>query len=399
MYREKHKERRGTETLNELEKRAKKNRKKQKGLSPYINKDAGNVEYNISMFNRAMGSDTASQSSGESTAPTGGVGEGLDEASTSRFYQRMTPESEWAIISPYRSEYSEKENRERMVKLKSEVRKLGYGFNQLLSRWVEDGENFDEQSLFIPNMKSDEAIKLGKKYEQSSIIINNADGCYEICTTPFENNKEGDVVRKFNLSGNSPMNISDAEQVFSHRKGGAVSKPIKGGKPFRLSEVYEVFAPRASYFQNGYRMEKIFDSNKNSLEEKMNYSTVAFLTAQKDGGWIERNYGEGENINETIKRVNTDRNKALEKNLVECGYSFYKGVKGNNDYDFFAVLRDDKQSNQSFVEDINVLANKYDQDCFFSITEGKQTRYFTDGECDDASTIVVESVGEFHSAK
>ena len=92
----------------------------------------------------------------------------LNEASNANIYKRLSdPEQTVAIISPYRGEYSEKENKQRLTKLKSDVRQLGYGFNQLLSRWVEDGEAFDEQSLFIPNITYKQAYALSKAYEQS----------------------------------------------------------------------------------------------------------------------------------------------------------------------------------------------------------------------------------------
>ena len=181
----------------------------------------------------------------------------LDEASTSRTLDRLTnPDSVCAIISPYRGEYSEKENKQRMIKLKSEVRKLGYGFNQFVSRWVEDGEAFDEESLLIPDIPFRLAYQLGKQFEQSSIIYKDSKALREICTTAFETYKPTDVVRTFNNSGNHVLNIKDAQEIFSRRKGGPVSMPKKGSnkKPFTLKikenyELYEKHNPRPSYFQ------------------------------------------------------------------------------------------------------------------------------------------------------
>lgn len=179
----------------------------------------------------------------------------LQETSTSRILQHIQEDKNWAIISPYRSEYSEEENRKRMTKLKSSVRK--YGFIEFVSRWVEYGESFDERSLLIPNISKEEAIKLGKEFEQSSIIVYDNSECLEICTTPFENYKEGDIVRKYNISGDDILNIHDAEEIFAKRRGGPASKPVKGGKAFHLSEVYEVEQPRASYFQSKERLNRI----------------------------------------------------------------------------------------------------------------------------------------------
>jgi len=49
----------------------KKNKRKKHSLSPFISLDAGNVEYNVSMFNKAMGNETS--------AETGAVSEALNE--------------------------------------------------------------------------------------------------------------------------------------------------------------------------------------------------------------------------------------------------------------------------------------------------------------------------------
>lgn len=105
-----------------------------------------------------------------------------------------------------------------MIQLKSDVRGYVYGFIQLLSRWVGNGINFDEQSLFIPNCTLKDALKLGVKYNQSSIICKDGDSCIEICTTPFENYSKGDVVRKFNIDSDRILNIEDAIEIFSKRK-------------------------------------------------------------------------------------------------------------------------------------------------------------------------------------
>ena len=182
------------------------------------------------------------------------------EAKTSRIWQHLTQGDDWAIVSPYRSEYSEEENQHRMTKLKKAVRAAGYGFIQFVSRWVENGEAFDEESLMCMNMDEATAIKLGKQFEQSSVIVCKDGSVREICTTPFETYSDGETVRTFDLSGNTPMNIRDAEEIFAKRKGGPVSKPKRGrAKPFTLKEMYEIEEPRASYFQNKRKTLKILD--------------------------------------------------------------------------------------------------------------------------------------------
>ena len=187
------------------------------------------------------------------------------EATTSKIYTRLTDDSTCAIISPYRDEYSDQENKIRMNNLKSKVREMGYGFNQFISRWVENGQSSDEQSLLIPNITEDRALSLGKEFEQSSIIFKDSESCREICTNPFEGYEPDQVVRTFFNTGNHIFNVDEAKEIFAKRKGGPASMPIKGSnkQPFTLSakeafELYEVEEPRASYFQRKETKRKIF---------------------------------------------------------------------------------------------------------------------------------------------
>jgi len=127
----------------------------------------------------------------------------------------LTDENTCAIISPYRSECSDNENKLRMNSLKLQVREMGYGFNQFISRWVEDGQAFDKQSLLIPNITKDQAIFLGEKFEQSSIVIKDSESCREICINPFEDYKSGQVVRTFFNTGDYILNIDEAKEIFA----------------------------------------------------------------------------------------------------------------------------------------------------------------------------------------
>lgn len=192
--------------------------------------------------------------------------EKLNETSTSRIATHIKDREKWAIISPYRSERTVAENKQKMRELKSDVRNAGFGFTQFISRWVEDGESFDEESLLIPNMPREKALELGKKYDQSSIISKDGGKCEEVCTTAFidydgKENKVGDIVRTFNLSGDEYLNVEEAREIFERRKGGSASYPIKGHgthRAFQLKEVFEVEQSRASYFQSGERYKKVF---------------------------------------------------------------------------------------------------------------------------------------------
>ena len=203
------------------------------------------------------------------------TGSTIAESSTSRIYQHITEDNNWAIISAYRDYCSEKENNSRTMHLIQDV-KMKYGYNMFESRWVWYDEESDsnqiskERALLIPNIPFKEAFALGQKYNQQSIIVSNDGQCREVCTTSYEYEDEngtvhkyssGDVIRTFSLNKDKPLSISDAEEIFNGSKVGPASMPIKGGKAFKLSEVYEVSLPRPSYFQDTVSYRKIYSRN------------------------------------------------------------------------------------------------------------------------------------------
>lgn len=187
----------------------------------------------------------------------------INESSMSRIYQKLIDDSSCALISTYRSERSENENRKLLQELKQDVR-VKFGFIEFIARWSEKLDDnkvvaSDERSLLIPNISLAESMQLAKKYNQASFIYKDKEGCREICATKFEswdsNGKiymPGEVVRTFNINRDDRtiLNLEDAKEIFAKRKGGPASYLVKGGgqKAFHLSEVLEVFETRASYF-------------------------------------------------------------------------------------------------------------------------------------------------------
>jgi hypothetical protein len=153
--------------------------------------------------------------------------------------------------------------------LKQKVRSLKLGFSELISRWSEiDSEtkeviSSDERSLMIYGITLKDAIKFGQELQQSSIIYKNANKCAEICTTEFidydgKEHKVENIVRTFNISGSTPMNLQDAKDIFAKRKGGPASIPIKSNRAFKLENVLEVESPKGSTFSEKERYMKIF---------------------------------------------------------------------------------------------------------------------------------------------
>ena len=191
----------------------------------------------------------------------------INEISTNRLLKHFQDENTFAIISTYRTERTEAENKKLLLELKTKIKKMKLGFTELLSKWVEkDPEtnktvSSDERSLMIYSISLNDAIKLGKEYDQSSIIYKNKEKCAEICTVGFEdfNGKKhdvGNVVRTFKTNDSkTPLNLNIAKEIFSDRLGGPVSKPIKSNRAFTL---FEIESPRGTVFSNSERLMRIF---------------------------------------------------------------------------------------------------------------------------------------------
>ena len=194
----------------------------------------------------------------------------LSEGGTYRIYTHLKEDDRWAIVSPYRSnednpdkEKEKEENKRNMSKLKEEVRGLGYGFNELRALWsypsdtTGEMQQSEEYSLIIYGMGKEEAMRLGKKHEQTSVIVKEGDTVQEICTTPTRYHSVGDAINTFDVKGKKVLNIKKAEDVFNKEEEGSASVPVKGSRrPFILQKneaileaVYEYAPPRASYFQ------------------------------------------------------------------------------------------------------------------------------------------------------
>lgn len=182
----------------------------------------------------------------------------LNEISTSRLLKHLSDNKTLAIISTYRTERTEKENLKLLKELKHTVIKMKLGFTEFIARWVEtddDGnsDSSDERSLMIYGITLDQAIELGKQYDQSSIIFKFAEKCAEVCTVPFtdyegKKHEEGSIVRVFNTHSDKPLNIEQAKAIFNKKLGGPASMPVKGNRPFNLQEVLEVEPPNAKTF-------------------------------------------------------------------------------------------------------------------------------------------------------
>lgn len=109
----------------------------------------------------------------------------LVESSLSRIMQHIeNPNSTFGQISAFRGEFSREENEKRHEQLKKDVRNKGLGFIEMSGGFKEEDGNVQELSLFVPNISRKDAIELGERYGQFSILWKDPTQFVEIGTNP-----------------------------------------------------------------------------------------------------------------------------------------------------------------------------------------------------------------------
>lgn len=267
-----------------------------------------------------------------------------------------------AILSAYRYNYSDKENQMRQDKLKSIIRNdLKLGYKEFKAKFVGNVEDTGElitsyeYSLFVPNMTSKQAIRLGKQFEQQSVIVKDDDGIREICTTDFidENGKSfkvGDTIRTFESSGRDFLNINDAIDIFANRVGGSASKPLNIDRPFtlkpikqkRLESIMEILDPKPSCFQTSKSYVMIYDSANLNEAGYSGYSMSNNAVSAYENGerplskWKKSDilsYVKNLNLRDKLKKVSVSvlKNNLLKKSSWHHTSSMY------NETDFYSI--------------------------------------------------------------
>lgn len=98
------------------------------------------------------------------------------ESSWGRIIQHVESSSTFAVISAYIAEFSEGSNIERHNQLRKDIRSMGYGYIEMDSGYTyqDTGVTMEEMSFFIPEITRRQALELGRKYDQESIIFKDA---------------------------------------------------------------------------------------------------------------------------------------------------------------------------------------------------------------------------------
>lgn len=179
---------------------------------------------------------------------------GISEINISKkLYQLIKKTDNFAIISPFRSENTLLVNKTNMKNLMDFMKKKKYRFIHLSSKWVEysqlEKKNVvsSEESLLILDITKEKALKIGKHFNQSSIIAKYDNIVAEICTTPFsyqtidtiKNYKENEIVKVFDLDESDFLLSTNAQLIYDGKLIGACSKAKAGGLPFTFTEAIE----------------------------------------------------------------------------------------------------------------------------------------------------------------
>lgn len=108
------------------------------------------------------------------------------------------------------------ENNRRITELKSDLRKLGLSFIKTYGNWNENGKQTREQSFLIPNITKEQALALGKKYGQYSVIFKDKedDTAYMYITLDNENFGKKDMA--FDMS--QPAKFSQVKEPSAEDK-------------------------------------------------------------------------------------------------------------------------------------------------------------------------------------
>lgn len=173
------------------------------------------------------------------------------ESSLSRIWKHIEGDKSFGVISPFRKYYSEKENLERYSELKKIIRdKLKLGYIELDGGFKEEGEWVHEKSLFIPNIKKEDLLNLGEKFDQYSVIYKDKNEFVEIGTNDFS--VKGQILSDFIKKGwnkNIQINSKLTKELFS--------KLIKGSHKdrkflFNMKESY-LLEVNPKSFNESYR--------------------------------------------------------------------------------------------------------------------------------------------------
>jgi hypothetical protein len=162
------------------------------------------------------------------------------ESSLSRIWQHIIkPETSFGVISAFRGIYSDNENLQKHEELRKKIRLMGYGYIEQNSGYSylnkQTGEEVpvDEKSFFIPNISFEDCIKIGRMFEQESVLYKDQEKGFGLFLCS---------------NGNKIMTFKDKDKLFTFKKDdikNAYSQLIKAniGQKVKFSYIAEHYIP------------------------------------------------------------------------------------------------------------------------------------------------------------
>jgi len=158
----------------------------------------------------------------------------INESSLSRIFQHIEGDNSFGVVSAFRDDLPDAENKQRHADLKAMIRKAGYGFIEMRGGYTGDQGFVQEYSLFVPSVSKKDMIEFGKAFNQHSVIYKDSSEFIMVGTN--ENSGIGRTVVNFIRGGKNNINMAkDAIKDFfsSLAKGG------HRGKKFVFNTVEE----------------------------------------------------------------------------------------------------------------------------------------------------------------
>ncbi len=179
----------------------------------------------------------------------------LSESSLSRVWQHINNDKSFGVISAFRETNDDATNKNLHKSLIDDVKSLNLGYIQQKSGYTyssSDGDGrVEEISLFIPNISLEDIIKLGKKYNQESILFKDA--------TQFVlvdcNSKS--IILNFSkkTSGKNGNDfITFKPEVLKYAYSQLIKSNKNSKKPFAFTSIDEIYELRIPSRTDSYRM-------------------------------------------------------------------------------------------------------------------------------------------------
>lgn len=173
--------------------------------------------------------------------------ETLEETKPARFNQHLGKDKSFANISASRSndefekpgmekekQKQSEENNRKTAQLKRDIKDMGLSYIKTYGAWRDEGPVTQEDSFLIPNITKEQALELGKKYGQYSVIFKDEgdDTAYMYITLDGDDFGKKDMA--FDMSKDAKFSqVKKGKDELDPYSGWTGLKP--GGKGYNLS--------------------------------------------------------------------------------------------------------------------------------------------------------------------